>query len=139
MKYFAWLLILCVFLFSSGCAQDDGTNGELSEMEPIEEPEPEAEPETEPEEEPEPEAEPEAVSVEISGFTYNPATITVPVGTIVTWTNQDTDVHTVTSAGNFDSGNMAQGDVFSYTFNEPGIFDYICTPHPWMEGQVIVE
>jgi plastocyanin len=38
----------------------------------------------------------------------------------------------------FDSGDIAPGETFSYTFTEAGTFDYFCTPHPWMMGTVIV-
>jgi plastocyanin len=67
----------------------------------------------------------------------------------VTWTNVDAIVHTVTSgdsdgrvgtpSGLFDSGDMVQGDQFSFTFDEPGTYPYYCVPHPWMTGTVIVE
>ena len=39
----------------------------------------------------------------------------------------------------FDSGHMDPFDVYVLTFDEEGTFDYFCTLHPWMEGQVIVE
>jgi len=81
---------------------------------------------------------------------FSPRVTTVPVGTTVTWTNEDGKVvHTVTSGesdgtvgtpdGLFDSGNMKNGDTFSFTFAEPGTYEYHCTPHPWMMGTVIVE
>lgn len=79
---------------------------------------------------------------------YTPATITVPVGTTVTWRNEDAVFHTVTSGasngttatpdGTFDSGEIQPGETFSYTFDTPNTFDYHCTPHPWMVGQVVV-
>ncbi len=87
-----------------------------------------------------PTAEPRAAtvnSVEIKGFAFNPATITVAKGTTVTWTNKDSAAHTVTGSG-FDSGSLSKGQTFSYTFNEAGTFDYICTIHPSMKGKVIV-
>lgn len=77
-------------------------------------------------------------TVEIIGFEFNPEIITVSKGTTVTWTNRDIAVHTVTGTG-FDSGNLQQGETFSYTFNEAGLFNYICTIHPYMKGKVIVE
>jgi nitrite reductase (NO-forming) len=71
---------------------------------------------------------------------YAPNVLMIPVGTTVTWTNDDPGiVHTVTSVdGRFDSGNMNAGDTFSYTFDTPGDFDYLCTPHPWMKGRISV-
>jgi len=79
-------------------------------------------------------------SVTIENFAFSPSTITVSVGDIVTWTNMDATPHTVTAdGGSFDSGNMAEDDTFSHTFNEAGTFGYTCTIHPYMQGTVIVE
>jgi plastocyanin len=81
-------------------------------------------------------------SVEIKNFAFGPTPLTVSVGTTVTWTNNDTTTHTVTSTSgptSFDSGNLAQGSTFSYTFNQTGTYDYICTIHPDMHGRVIVQ
>ena len=79
---------------------------------------------------------------------YTPSTLTVPVGTTALWQNNDTLAHTVTSGasnatagtpdGVFDSGNLAPGASWSYTFDEVGMFPYYCTPHPWMIGTVEV-
>jgi plastocyanin len=67
--------------------------------------------------------------------------LSVPVGTTVTWTNDDEgQMHTVTAAdGAFDSGFLATGHSFSYTFDEAGEFEYYCIPHPWMRAKVVVE
>jgi plastocyanin len=71
------------------------------------------------------------ISVDIKGFTFVPVTITVPAGTTVTWTNDDTVAHTVTSVtGAFDSGNIDPGKTYSFTFNQAGTFEYSCTNHP---------
>ena len=72
---------------------------------------------------------------------YSVNVLTVPVGTTITWTNNDPGmIHTVTSVdGIFDSGFLNEGDTWSYTFEESGEFDYMCTPHPWMRAKVIVE
>jgi nitrite reductase (NO-forming) len=71
---------------------------------------------------------------------YSPNVLMVPLGATVTWTNNDPGmIHTVTAAdGSFDSGNLAEGQSFSYTFENPGTFDYACTPHPWMQGRIEV-
>lgn len=69
---------------------------------------------------------------------YSPNVITVPLGATVVWTNKDDVPHTVTKDGMFDSGMLAQGDSWSYTFTEPGTYEYYCIPHPWMKGKVIV-
>ena len=72
-------------------------------------------------------------------FAFSPATITVPAGTTVVWTNQDAAAHTTTSDTDvWDSGSMAQGQPFSATFNSPGTFPYLCTIHPFMGGTVAV-
>lgn len=73
--------------------------------------------------------------VEMVGTSFSPGTIEVEVGTTVTWVNNSSVIHTVTSGSNgesdgtFDSGNVAPGEEFSYTFNEVGEFDYFCIPH----------
>jgi nitrite reductase (NO-forming) len=70
---------------------------------------------------------------------YSVNVLEVKVGDTVTWTNNDEGmIHTVTAAdGSFDSGFLATGDTWSYTFTEPGEFEYLCTPHPWMRAKVI--
>ncbi len=81
------------------------------------------------------------VSVTINGFAFMPASITVPVGTRVVWTNQQPQVsHTVTSdtAGIFDSGAFQTGATFAFTFNTVGTFAYHCNIHPNMHGTVVV-
>ncbi len=78
--------------------------------------------------------------VEISGFAFVPATITIPVGTPVTWFNKDSVAHTVSGReGVFDSGNLSGGATFSYTFDQTGSFEYYCKIHSYMKGEVIVE
>ena len=76
---------------------------------------------------------------------YIPSKITVEKGSSVTWINEDSAFHSVTSGvydeptGLFDSGYMDPYQTFSYVFDTSGTYDYYCTLHPWMEGQVIVE
>ncbi|MEO6236773.1 MAG: plastocyanin/azurin family copper-binding protein [Vicinamibacterales bacterium] len=73
-----------------------------------------------------------------NAFTSNPASVTV--GATVTWTNNDTLTHTVTSdSGAFDSGNLAPGAKFTFTFQTKGTFAYHCTPHPGMVASVVVQ
>jgi plastocyanin len=83
-------------------------------------------------------AAPSEVAVEIKDFAFTPQVLEIPVGTTVTWTNSDTTQHTATSSGVFDSGVLAQGATFSFTFDTPGTFDYICSLHPNMTGQIVV-
>jgi len=71
---------------------------------------------------------------------YDPKMLTVKAGTTVTWINEDRVVHTVTARDRgFNSGNMQKGERWSFTFTEPGQYDYYCIPHPWMTGKIIVE
>ena len=77
---------------------------------------------------------------------YIPAEVTIGVGGTVTWTNDDTAAHTVTSGtasggpdGIFDSSIVMAGGMFEHTFDESGEYDYFCIVHPWMTGKVIVE
>ena len=79
-------------------------------------------------------------AVTINNFAFSPTPLTVPVGTKVMWTNQQTQVpHTVTSdSGAFDSGTLQSGASFSFTFAQAGTFAYHCTIHPNMHGMVIV-
>jgi plastocyanin len=79
-------------------------------------------------------------SVTLSNFAFSPATLTVKVGTTVTWTNKDTATHTVVSdTGVFGSGNLATNASFSYTFSTAGTFTYHCSIHPNMKATVIVQ
>lgn len=81
-----------------------------------------------------------ANSVNLANFAFSPATITVKVGTTVTWTNKDGTTHTVTSdTATFDSGNLAANEKYSYTFSTAGTYPYHCTIHPYMKGTVIVQ
>jgi plastocyanin len=75
---------------------------------------------------------------------YAPDTIKVVMGTnnTVTWTNNDSAHHTVTSVsgnGSISSGDMAPGATFNYTFTAPGTYKYICNYHTWMSGTVVVK
>jgi plastocyanin len=79
-------------------------------------------------------------AVDIKNLAFSPATLTVSIGTTVTWTNDDSMTHTVTSnSGVFDSGDLPQGKTFSFTFNTAGTFDYHCAIHPSMVGHIIVQ
>ena len=78
-------------------------------------------------------------AVAITDFKFNPATLTVPVGTAVTWTNQDEEPHTVAAKdGSFHSPGMDTHGTYSFTFTTPGSYDYICSIHPFMTGTVVV-
>jgi len=79
-----------------------------------------------------------AADVTIQSFAYSPAVVRVRAGGAVTWTNNDSAVHTATGTG-FDTGRLARGQSATVTFDTPGTYDYRCTPHPAMRAVVIVE
>ena len=71
---------------------------------------------------------------------YSINELRIPVGTTVTWVNEDDQQHTATAVdGSFDSGFIGQNETFSFTFDTPGEYEYFCTPHPWMRAKIIVE
>jgi plastocyanin len=81
-----------------------------------------------------------ASQVSIDNFQFSPATLTVPTGTTVTWTNRDDMVHTVTSTTRvFSSSSLETDATFSYTFTSPGTYSYFCALHPRMTATVIVK
>jgi plastocyanin len=80
-------------------------------------------------------------AVAIKNFAFAPATLKVPVGTTVTWTNEDTDAHTVTSTGPggpLQSAALGTHATYSHTFTKPGTYAYLCTIHPFMTATVEV-
>jgi amicyanin len=80
-------------------------------------------------------------TVTIQNFAFSPQALKVKVGTTVTWTNRDTDAHTVTSQNNsgpLGSAALATGQSYSYTFTKPGTYNYLCTIHPFMTATVTV-
>ena len=71
---------------------------------------------------------------------FNPAQLSVAVGTTVTWTNTDAVSHTSTSDANaWNSGTVAPGGQFSFTFPTAGTFSYHCAIHPGMVGTVVAQ
>ncbi|MCX4097958.1 cupredoxin family copper-binding protein [Nocardia sp. alder85J] len=78
-------------------------------------------------------------AVSIDNFAFAPASLTVRVGSTVTWTNHDEEPHTVVSAdGTLHSPGMGTGATYSYTFTKAGTVDYVCSIHPFMHGTVVV-
>jgi plastocyanin len=73
-------------------------------------------------------------------FMFAPLSLSVTVGSTVTWTNQDDEPHTVVSdAGLFRSGAMDTHESFSFRFDKPGTYHYACSIHPRMVGTIIVQ
>jgi plastocyanin len=85
-------------------------------------------------------APPAAAEVKIDNFSFSPATLTVPAGTTVTWTNRDDIPHTAVSTdGAFKSKVLDTDEKFSFTFSKPGTYPYFCSIHPKMTGKVVVQ
>jgi plastocyanin len=85
-------------------------------------------------------AQPAAPTVKIGNLTFGPQSLTVPVGSTVTWVNQDDLPHTVTAVDKaFRSKPLDTGDTFSFTFSKAGEYAYFCSIHPMMTGKVVVK
>jgi plastocyanin len=83
---------------------------------------------------------PGASEVKIDNFVFNPAIVTVKVGTQVTWINKDDIPHTVDSTdGKFKSNALDTEDKFQFSFNTPGEYPFFCRMHPKMTGKIIVQ
>jgi plastocyanin len=81
-----------------------------------------------------------SAEVKIDNFSFEPQTITVAVGTTVTWTNRDDIPHTaVSTEGVFKSKVMDTDEKFSNTFTKAGTYPYYCSIHPKMTGKVVVQ
>jgi plastocyanin len=84
-------------------------------------------------------AAPATAAVMIKNFAFSPTPLTVGTGTKVTWSQQDTSVHTVTAVdGSFESGNLSQNQTFSRTFSTAGTYMYRCNIHQYMTATVVV-
>ncbi len=74
-----------------------------------------------------------------SSWRFDPTTVNVDVGSMVTWVNQGSVPMTVTSSdGLFDSDQIPSGGSYTATFDTPGTFRYFCVPYPHMKGVVVV-
>jgi plastocyanin len=86
----------------------------------------------------------EGPTVEVSDIAFQQGTVTAPAGTAVTWDNQDSVGHTVTSGtpddatGEFDE-ELPAGEQVSITVEEPGTYAYFCRIHPQMTAELVVE
>jgi plastocyanin len=78
--------------------------------------------------------------LDIKQFQFSQPALTVPVGTTVTWVNQDEDAHTVTADnGRFTSAGLDRGEQFSYQFTAAGTYAYHCALHPHMTARIVVK
>jgi plastocyanin len=78
-------------------------------------------------------------TISIRDFSFSPVSLTVPVGATVSWNNLDGEPHTVKSIDqSFRSGALDQNDSFSFKFDKPGTYRYVCSIHPQMVGTIVV-
>ena len=135
-------LMAVVALLAVGCGDDDDDVAESTgATEATDAPDESGEEEAS-EPEGDGEAAAEEVMIEIVSVSegFQPASVTVAAGTEVTWMNTDSLPHTSTAEdGTWDSGNLDSGEEFSFPTEEPGTYPYICSIHPSMQGELVVE
>jgi len=79
--------------------------------------------------------------VRIVNFEFKPQKVVVKPNTLVTWTNEDTNIHDVKDTSPLAtpvSPEMTKGETFSITYGQPGTYSYVCGIHPYMTGSVEV-
>jgi plastocyanin len=82
----------------------------------------------------------DANTISIKDFHFSPMSLAVPAGTMVTWKNLDGEPHTVVSIeGVFRSGGLDQDDSFTFKFDKPGTYKFVCSIHPQMLGTIVVK
>lgn len=80
-----------------------------------------------------------AIAVEIRDFDYFPRELTIDAGASVTWTNYDRAPHTATDKDeSWDTERLDKDDRATLTLDQPGIYDYYCIYHPYMEARLTV-
>jgi plastocyanin len=81
-----------------------------------------------------------AVTIKMQNIAFDPTAVTVKVGQKVTWTNEDTVDHNVTSQSGetIKSDNFGKGGTFSFTPKKAGTIKYVCTIHPGMTATLTV-
>ena len=91
-------------------------------------------------------ADPQAVpaaganTIVLKDFHFAPMSLTVAAGTTVIWKNLDGEPHTVVSVdGLFRSDGLDQNDNFTFKFDKPGTYKFICSIHPQMMGTIVVK
>jgi plastocyanin len=78
--------------------------------------------------------------VTIDSFAFKPPVVTVKRGETIEWRNDDPVPHTATSkAAGLDSGSIAPGATYRFVAKKKGRFDYLCTFHPIMKGEIVVK
>jgi plastocyanin len=82
----------------------------------------------------------QAVTIAIKEFAFTPRTLTIAVGTTVTWRNLDAEPHTVRNGDVLvRSDALDQGDSYSVRFDKRGTYHYGCSIHPQMSGTIVVQ
>jgi plastocyanin len=135
-------------LFLAACGGDDAGETDTSATAATEDAASDVDPDEtlDAPEEPEPDAaeDPGASETRVElldddGFVFSPADVEIAAGETVTWVHEGRISHSVTAGDDtFDSGTMAAGDVFEFTFDEPGEYPYVCIFHGNMRGTVTV-
>jgi len=81
-----------------------------------------------------------SVEIKIDNFSFAPTSLTVRVGTQITWTNRDDIPHTVVDDDKiFKSRVLDTDEKFTFTPTKPGTYRYYCSIHPKMTAKVVVE
>ena len=85
----------------------------------------------------------EGNTIAIKNFAFDPSTLTVKAGMVVTWVNQDGAPHTIVSdtgsPAAFSSDSLSTGTSYTFTFTRPGTYTYHCSIHPSMKGTIMVQ
>lgn len=81
----------------------------------------------------------DTVVVTIKDFEFSPASVTIRQGATIVWVNEGAMGHTATATGGFDTGLIQPRASASHTFQQAGEFAYLCTPHPFMKGRIVVQ
>jgi plastocyanin len=85
-------------------------------------------------------ADADPTTVYIKDFMFTPVTLTVSVGTTVTWQNLDEEPHTIRSVDEqVKTGALDQNERYSFRFDRPGTYKYVCSIHPSMVGTIVVK
>ena len=83
-----------------------------------------------------------AAEIDIKNFAFVPATLTVAPGTAVTWVNQDEEPHNIVDLAKphvFRSQGIDGGEKYTFVFDKPGTYEYVCSVHPHMHGTIVVK
>jgi plastocyanin len=79
-------------------------------------------------------------TISIHNFAFSPVETSIVAGTTVHWKNLDGEPHTIRAVdGSFKSDAMDQDDSFTFKFDKPGTYRYVCSIHPQMIGTIVVK